>query len=147
MDLIFVWLLWVSEIPVVSHFPVNYVNMELHFRLGGRNCKRRLSEQVKKDLAWWHEVLKKTPERSIAMRKHDVILAWSDAASAQGLGAFFIDSTQETPQPRSAFSIRFPHHIAKTREHINTQGMRAVEQFLLHWGRRWKRKTPNNACR
>ena len=26
MDLIFVWLLWVSEIPVVSRYPVNYVS-------------------------------------------------------------------------------------------------------------------------
>ena len=33
MNLIFVWLLWVSEIPVVSRYPVNYVTL-----LDSRHC-------------------------------------------------------------------------------------------------------------
>jgi len=112
--------------------------MELHFPPGGQEQQVTPLRRGKKDLAWWDQVLKTTPEHSIAMRKHDVVLAWSDTASTQGLGAFFIDSTQEAPQPGSAFSISFSHHIAKAREHINTQDMRAVKQVLLHWRRRWK---------
>jgi len=127
-------------IPLGRTFLRRLYNMELHFPPEGRNSKRRISGETKKDLTWWHQVLKKTPERSIAMKKRDVVLAWSDAASTHGLGAFFIDSTQDAPQPGSAFSITFPHHIAKAREHMNTEEMRAVEQVLLHWGRRWKGK-------
>jgi len=127
-------------IPLGCTFLQRLYNMELHFPPGGRNSKRQISGEAKKDLTWRHRVLKKTPERSIAMKERDVVLAWSDAASTHGLWAFFIDSTQNAPQPGSAFSITFRHHIAKAREHINTQEMRAVEQVLLHWGRRWKGK-------
>jgi len=77
---------------------------------------------------------------------------WSDASGTKGLGAFYITehntglSSQSPaiivsqalpPRPGAAFSISLPHYIFKTREHINTKEIRAVEQALLHWGQKW----------
>jgi len=77
---------------------------------------------------------------------------WSDAAGTKGLGAFYmtehdtglssqspsmIVSQALQPRPGAAFSISLPHYISKTREHINTKEMRAVEQALLYWGQKW----------
>jgi len=114
--------------------------MELYFPPGTRNCKRHLSWVVKKALSWWHQALQNTPEHSIAFQKWEVVQAWSDAARTEGLGTFFIESTQITPWPELAFSITFPNYIVNAKKHINTLKMHVVEQVLLYWGRRWKGK-------
>jgi len=85
-------------------------------------------------------VIQNSPERSITIKKRAVILAWSDASSTKGLGAFYLSGTEMTPRPESAFAISIPSYQAKAREHINTQEMCAVEQVLLYWGRQWKGK-------
>ena len=114
--------------------------MELYFPPGTRHGKRRLSREAHKDLAWWLDVLRIAPERSIAKRMREVVSAWSDVASTKGLGAFYISETQASPLPESAFAIALPSHLANINEHINTQEMRTVEQVLLHWGALWKHK-------
>ena len=129
-----------TVIPLGRTFLRRLYNMELHFPPGARSSKRRLSREAGKDLSWWHQVLRNTPERSIALQKREVVQAWSDAASTEGLGAFFLESTQTTPQPDAAFSIAFPKYIIEAKEHINTLEMRAVEQVLLYWGRLWRGK-------
>lgn len=116
--------------------------MELYFPTQATTYhKRRISGEAHKDLAWWSEVLQHSQERSIATRSREVIRAWSDAASTQGLGGYYLGQGQVHPEPDSAFSIPIPLSIAKGREHINTQEMRAVEQVLLYWAPRWKGKT------
>ena len=74
-------------------------NMDFFFRPGDGNQRRRISSERRKDLAWWAEVLSGTPERSITTRDRETILAWTDAASSKGLGAFDISTTQPTVQP------------------------------------------------
>ena len=82
----------------------------------------------------------------------------SDAAGTKGLGAFYIDnnlnlthpfkdkpypqssSIHPGPSPGSAFSLKLPTSVIRAREHIHTKEMRAVEQALLHWRRKWKGK-------
>jgi len=129
-----------TVVPLGRTFLRRLYNMELYFPPGGRNFKRRLSCEAKRDLSWWNQILENTPERSIAIRVREVVQAWSDAASSEGLGGFFTEPTQNAPQPQSAFSIPLPDYILKAREHINTLEMRAVEQVLLYWGREWKGK-------
>ena len=129
-----------TVVPLGRTFLRRLYNMELYFPSGGRHHRRRISGEAKKDLAWWAQALAQAPERSIARRNREVIQAWSDAASSGGLGAFYTSKSQPQPQAQSAFSIAFPHSLTKSREHINTQEMRAVEQVLLHWGREWKGK-------
>lgn len=129
-----------TVVPLGRTFLRRLYNMEVHFPPGGKICKRRLSREAKKDLSWWRQILENTPERSIALRVREVVEAWSDAASSEGLGGFFIEPTQNTPRPHSAFSIPLPDYILKAREHINTLEMRAVEQVLLYWSREWKGK-------
>lgn len=129
-----------TVVPLGCTFLRRLYNMELYFPPGGRNFKRRLSCEAKRDLSWWNQILENTPERSIAIRVREVVQAWSDAASSEGLGGFFTEPTQNAPQPQSAFSIPVPDYILKAREHINTLEMRAVEQVLLYWGREWKGK-------
>ena len=67
-------------------------------------------------------------------------MAWSDAASTKGLGAFYLSTLQTVPDLEAAFSIAFPPCLAKAKKHINVQEMRAVEQVFLRWGRQWKGK-------
>ena len=114
--------------------------MELYFPPGGKIRKRRLYREAKKDLSWWFQILENTPERSIALGVQEVVQAWSDAASSEGLGGIFIEPTQNTPLPQSAFSIPLPDYILKAREHINILEMRAIEQVLLYWDKGWKGK-------
>ena len=114
--------------------------MDLYFPPGTRHAKRRLSREAQKDLALWSEVLKHPPERSIAQKTREVVLAWSDAASTKGLGRYYLSGSQTSPLPESAISITLPPHLTKTKEHINTQEMRAVEQVLLYWGGKWRGK-------
>jgi len=90
------------------------------------------------DLTWWSKALLLPPERSIENTRRDVIQAWSDAAGTKGLGGYYISPNQAQPEPGAAFSIPIPYSIARGKEHINTQEMRAVEQVLLHWGKNWK---------
>ena len=78
---------------------------------------------------------------------------WSEASGTKGLGAFYItgedsEATKDyqniqltavpEPSPGAASSIALPHYITKTTEHINTKEMQAIEQALLHWGKRWR---------
>lgn len=115
-------------------------NMELYFPIGGRHQKRRVSSEAQNDLAWWNAVLEQPPQRSIKLRIRETISTWTDAASTKGLSAFFTSERHPSPQPDSAFCLALPSHLLRKQEHINTQEMRAVEQALLYWGRRWKGK-------
>jgi len=116
--------------------------MELYFPpQAAKYHKQRISSEAHKDLAWWSEVVQYPPEISIATRRREVIRAWSDAASTQGLGGYYLSQSQKYPEPHSAFSIPITLSIAKGREHINTQEMGAFEQVLLHWASKWKGKT------
>jgi len=115
--------------------------MELYFSpQAAKYYKWQISGEAHKDLAWWSEALPHPPETSIAARRREVITAWSDATSTQGLGGSYLSQSQVHPEPDSAFSIPIPLSIAKGREHTNTQEMRAVEQILLHWASNWKAK-------
>ena len=129
-----------TVIPLGRTFLRRLYNMEAYFPPGSSHSKRRLSREAQKDLAWWSQVLRHSPERSITLKKREVILAWSDASSTKGLGAFYLSGTEMTPRPEAAFAISIPGYLAKVHEHINTQEMRAVEQVLLYWGRQWKGK-------
>jgi len=131
-----------TVVPLGRTFLRRLSNIELYFSRGIRHAKRPLSREAHKDLAcqWWLDVLRITPERSIAKRTREVVSAWSDAPSTQGLGAFYISETQTPPLPQSAFAITLPSHLANINEHINTQATSAVEQVLLHWGALWKHK-------
>ena len=115
-------------------------NMELYFPPGTRHAKLRLSREAQKDLDWLSEVLQNLPERSIAQKTREVVLAWSDATSTKGLGRYYLSRSQTSPLPESAFSISRPPHLTKTKEHINTEEMRAVEQVFLYWGGKWRGK-------
>jgi len=126
-----------TVIPLGRTFVRHLYNMELFFPPGSRHQQRRISREAQRDLSWWAEALSRAPARSIAKRKREVIRAWSDAASTKGLGAFYLSENQSYPERDTAFSIPLPASLAKGREHINTQEMRAVEQVLLHWGADW----------
>jgi len=123
-----------TVIPLGRTFLRRLYNLELHFPPEARSSKGRLSREAEKDLSWWYQVLRNTPERSIGLRKREVVQAWSGAASTESLGGFFLESTQTTLQPDAAFFIAFPKYIIEAKEHINTLEMRAVEPVLLYWG-------------
>ena len=65
---------------------------------------------------------------------------WSNAASTKGLGGYSLSGSQTSPLPESALAITLPPHLMKTKEHINTEEMGAVEQVLLYWGGKWRGK-------
>lgn len=80
---------------------------------------------------------------------------WSDTSDTKGLWAYYILGGDKEPRVRSpqtvvapsynpmpgmAFSISLPRYITRICEHINTKEMRAVEQALLHWGKKWQGK-------
>ena len=129
-----------AVVPLGRTFLRRLYNMKLYFPPGTRHAKRRLSREAQKDSAWWSEVLKNPPERSIAQKTREVVLAWFDAASTKDLGGYYLSGSQTSPLPESAFSITLPPHLTKTKEHINTEAMRAVEQVLLYWGGKWRGK-------
>ena len=126
--------------PLSCTFLRQLYNIELYFPVQSRHQRRRLSSKGQKDLAWWDNVLKLAPQKSIKVQIRETISTWTDAASTKGLGAFFTSIEQPIPQPNSAFCLALPRHLVRKREHINTQEMRAVEQALLYWGQRWKGK-------
>jgi len=128
-------------IPLGRTFLRRLYNMELYFPPGSQHIRRRMSREAKKDLIWWSQILEDPPERLLSLRERDRILAWSDASSTKGLGGYYIRGTETHPGPESAFAISSPSYLAKAREHINTQEMRAVEQVLLYWGALWKGKS------
>ena len=55
-----------TVVPLGQTFLRRLYNMQLHFPLGSRNYRWRISSEAKKDLAWWTEALSNAPERSIA---------------------------------------------------------------------------------
>ena len=128
-------------VPLGRTFLRHLYNMELYFPPGSKHNQKCLSSEAQRDLAWWSKALLHPPERSIANSRREVIHAWSDAASTQGFGGFYIRQNQAHPGPRLAFSIPIPLSLARGSKHINTQEMRAVEQVLLHWGSEWKEMT------
>ena len=133
-------------------------NMHLQFPNERRHFLRRISIEAHKDLRWLSRVLARAPVRSIQKQTRSTFSMWSDAAGTKGLGAFYIDnnanlthryndkpslqssSIHPGPRPGSAFSITLPTSVTCAREDINTKQIRAVEQPLLHWGRKWKEK-------
>ena len=130
-----------TVVPLGRTFLRRLYKMEVYFSpQAAKYYKRRISGEARKDLAWWSEALRHPPERSIATRRREVIRAWSDAASTQGLGGYYLSQSQVHHEPDSAFSIPIPLSIAKGREHINMEEMRAVEQVLLHWASKSKGK-------
>ena len=132
--------------------------MQLHFLTKRRYFRRLISIEAHKDLRWWSMVLARAPERSIQKQPPSTISMWSDVVGTNGLGAFYIDNNSNLthpynnkpypqsssihlgPRPGSAFFITLPRSVTRAREHTNTKRMRAVEQALLHWGRKWKGK-------
>lgn len=62
----------------------------------------------------------------------------TDAAGTKELGGFYTDNIHSSPTSDAAISISMLAHIARDREHINTNQMRSGQQALLCWGRRWK---------
>lgn len=132
------YLNFVSTVVPLGHtFLRRLYDMELFFPPGDGNQRRRISSEGWRDLAWWAEVLSGTPERSITTRDRETILAWTDAASSKGLGAFYISTTQPTVQPSSAFSLALPTTLTQAKHHINYLEMQAVEQTILYWGHAW----------
>ena len=129
-----------AVVPLVQTFLRCLYNMELYFPPRTRHAKRRLSREAQKDLAWWAEVLQNPPERAIARKTREVVLAWSDAASRKGLRGYSLSGSQTSPRPESAFSITLPPYLAKDKEHINKGEMRAVEQVRLYRGGKWRGK-------
>jgi len=127
-------------VPLGRAFLRHLYNMELYFPQGSKDRRRRISSEAHKDLAWWSQILSESPERSIRTRDRNIIRTWTDAASKKGLGGYFLQEGETIPQPGAAFSIRLPRHLGRTKEHINTQEMRAVEQALLYWGKSWRGK-------
>jgi len=126
--------------PLGRTFLRRLYNMEVYFPAGNPHHRRRISAEAKRDLVWWSKALSEAPERSIAGTKRKIIRVWSDAASTNGLGAFYLSPNQDKPDPDAAFCIPLPRSLATAREHINTTEMRAVEQVLLHWGSKWRGK-------
>ena len=130
-----------SVVPLGRTFLPCLYNMELYFPPQGTTYhKRRIFGEAHKDLGWWSVILQHSPERSIAPRSRNVIRAWFDAASTQELGGYYLRQGQRHPEPDSEFLIPPALSIAKGREHINTQEMRAVQQVLLYWAPMWMGK-------
>ena len=127
-------------VPLGRTFLRRLYNMELYFPSSGQYQRRWLSSEARKDIGWWWEALAGKPERSILTRVRQTISTWSDTASTKGLGGYYTCETQPLPQPDSVFAIILSNNPTRQREHINTQEMRAVEQVLLYWGRRWRGK-------
>ena len=128
-----------TVIPLGRSFLRRVYNMQLDFPpREAQYYKRRISGEVHQDLAWWSEALWQPRERSIARRRRTVIRPWFNAASTQGLGGYSLSQSQVQSELHSAFSIVILLSIAKGRDHINTQDMRAVEQVPLHWASNWK---------
>jgi len=130
-----------TVVPLGRTFLQRLYNMQLLFPVGSRNYRRRISNEAKKDLARWAEVLSNAPERSIASQTRERISTWSDAARTRGLGGYYTSQSQPHRQPSSILSIALRSSVACRKEHINRQEMRAVEQVLLYWGSEWKGKT------
>ena len=143
-------------VPLRRTFLRRLYNMQMYIPQRGQLQRKRLSSEGYKDLQWWDNILAMNPERSISHKTRETISLWSDASCTKGLGAFYIDNREAVPlgsnqqaskqvlaqpQPGSAFSISLPRYIYKAREHINTKEMRAVEQALLYWGRKWQGTT------
>ena len=129
-----------TVVPLGRTFLRRLYNMQLYFPPGSGHQRRRTSSEARKDLAWWAEVLSDNPQRSIALRRREIIRTWSDAASTKGLGVYYTCPSLPYPQANSVLSIALPNPTIHTREHINTEEMRAVEQILLYWGKSWKGK-------
>ena len=137
-------------VPLGRAFFRRLYNMELYFPNTDRRYQWRVSREAQKDLNWWVKVLGIPPVRSIRGEMRDVIYLWTDASGMKGLGAYYTHGTStaranqkpnssiQQPQPGKAFSIPLPRHIWRKQEHINTKELRAVEQSLLHWGKRWQ---------
>lgn len=126
--------------PLGRTFLRRLYNMEVYFRTGNPHHRRRISAETKRDLVWCSKALSEAPERSIADTKGNIMRVWSDAASTNGLGAFYLSPNQHKPDPDAAFCIPLPRSVATPREHINTTEMRGVEQVLLHWRSKWRGK-------
>ena len=118
-------------VPLGGTFLRRLDNMELYFPSQGISYRRRISQEARRDLTWWSKVLANSPERSIMSRERNEVATWSDAASTKGLGGYFLLKGESSPKQSAAFAIQLPRHLARSREHINTQEMRAVEQVLL----------------
>jgi len=129
-----------TMVPLGGTFLRHLYNMQLYFPPGSGQQRHRISSEAQKDLAWWAEVLSDNPQRSIALQRREIIRTWSDAASTKGLGAYYTCLSLPYPQAHSVLSIALPNSTIHTREHINTEEMRAVEQILLYWGKSWKGK-------
>ena len=122
------YLNFVSQVvPLGRTFLRGLYNMELNFPPGSRHNRKRISSETQRDLAWWSTALLHPLERSIANSRREVIRAWSDAASTQCFVGFYLRQNQAHPGPGSAFSIPIPLSLARVREHIHTQEMRAVK--------------------
>ncbi|KAG0641065.1 hypothetical protein HOY80DRAFT_956222, partial [Tuber brumale] len=55
-------------VPLGRTFLRRLYNMELYFPQEGRNRRRWISQEARKDLKWWSELLARCPERSIRTR-------------------------------------------------------------------------------
>ena len=76
-------------------------------------------------------------ERSIQVERRHIVTLCTDAVGTKEIGVFYTRGISQQPEPDAAFSISLPCYIARAREHINTEELRAVEQALLYWGRQW----------
>ena len=144
-----------TVVPLGRTFLRRLYNMQLYFPSQYHSQRRRISSVEHKDLAWWLRVLKLEPERSILTQQRQILTMWSDASGTKGLGAYYIlggdweprvrspqtmVAPSHNPMPGMAFFISLPRYITRTCEHINTKEMRAVQQALLHWGKKWQGK-------
>ena len=142
-----------TVVPLGRTFLRRLYNMQLYFPSQSHRQRRRISSEAHKDLASWLRVLKIEPVRSILTQRRQIVTMWSAASGSKGLGAYYIlggdkeprvrnpqsaVALAHNPMPGMAFSISLPRYITHTCEHINTKEMRAVEQALLHWGKKWQ---------
>jgi len=58
-----------------------------------RHQKRWISGETHKAIVWWTNAVQHPPDQSIAATWREVIGAWSDAASTNGLGGFYLDKS------------------------------------------------------
>ena len=92
------YLNFVSKVvPLGRTFLRRLYNMELYFPPISKDDWKRISSEPRRDLVWWSKALLHPPERSIAHSRPEVIRAWSDAASTQVLGGFYIWQNQAHP--------------------------------------------------